>query len=739
MCVVALSVMGCSEGSGDGGSGGGGSGGTNLCEDVTCEDDGNECTEDPVCDPADGMCDYAPVEDGTACGAGPGECEAGVCVGGVFGCTEQGVRDAIEVGGGPHTFDCGDGMTVVTEAVIVIDNDVVLDGEGSLTVDGNGVHRVFFVSEGVTAELRGFRITNGFHEESLDGGGIRDGGAGILNSGTLAVTDSTVSGNSLGPFPVRPGPGGGGIFNHGTMTLTNSTVSDNSAKGDLGAGISNSGTMTLTNSTVSENSADDGIGIQNWGTMTVTNSLVEGDCGNTRVASGGYNIESPGDTCGFDQPTDQSSVTAEQLNLGPLQDNGGPTMTHALLIEPTASVAIDVIPADDCEVDADQRGEPRPSGPESKCDVGSFELQVPFACTEQGIRDAIAQGGGPHTFDCDGPQTIVTKAEIVIDNEVTLDGNGDLTVDGDDDHRVFSVAEGTTAELRGFVLTKGLASVGSAPAYTGGCIWNGGDLTLANSTLSQCFAEGGGDALPGASAIDNGGTMTIYDSTLVENEGDQTIANSGAMTMTRTTVSRNDDGILNFASLMVIDSVIANNGFADRPSSIPADAGIRVDGDGASLSLANSTVSGNISQDGENKAVVNSGNGSLALVNSTISGRVENDDQGALTVAGSVLDGVCESEAEIISGGYNIESPGDTCGFDQTGDQAGVNADDLKLGELADNGGPTETRALGEGSVAIDQIPEVECVDADGEPLTTDQRGEPRDSMCDVGAFEVQP
>ena len=43
------------------------------------------------------------------------------------------------------------------------------------------------------------------------------------------------------------------------------------------------------------------------------------------------------------------------------------------------------------------------------------------------------------------------------------------------------------------------------------------------------------------------------------------------------------------------------------------------------------------------------------------------------------------------------------------------------------------------GSVAIDRIPEDRCVDADGEPLTADQRGFPRDSMCDVGAFEVQP
>jgi hypothetical protein len=62
------------------------------------------------------------------------------------------------------------------------------------------------------------------------------------------------------------------------------------------------------------------------------------------------------------------SVTAEQLNLEPLQDNGGPTMTHAL---GAGSVAIDWIPADMCEVDTDHRGFPR----DSMCDVGAFEVQ----------------------------------------------------------------------------------------------------------------------------------------------------------------------------------------------------------------------------------------------------------------------------------------------------------------------------------------------------------------------------
>ena len=101
----------------------------------------------------------------------------------------------------------------------------------------------------------------------------------------------------------------------------------------------------------------------------MTNSVIDGEC-NAVVTSNGYNIESPGNTCGFDQGTDRARVTEGQLNLGPLQDNGGPTETHALL---PGSVAIDVIPADMCEVTEDQRGEPRPGG--TMCDVGAFELE----------------------------------------------------------------------------------------------------------------------------------------------------------------------------------------------------------------------------------------------------------------------------------------------------------------------------------------------------------------------------
>jgi hypothetical protein len=417
---------------------------TTTCAEANCGDD-DACTDD-VCDPNDGTCAYPSIvcddfNDCTTDSCNPGDgceatsvandtpCDGGTCQAGacdltslVLPCTEQAVRNAIAAGGGPYTFDCDEPTTLTTQGGIEANKAVVVDGEGKLTLDGQGEGRVFDVLIGGVAEveLRGLTVT---------GGGISNSGQGVLkltnvtvsgtvdregifNNGTMTLTDSTVSGNKnvCGVVPF-----GGGITNQvgapgsAKLTLINTTVSGNVA--DVGGGIWNdAGTVTLVNSTVSGNTANKGGGIwPEWGslvlvnstvsgnnaieggailffegTITVTNSLIDGDCAGpppaeqvVEVVSNGNNIESPLDTCGFDQATDQVNISAEALNLGELADNGGPTMTH----KPgdggfgDDSVAIDWIPADSCEVDKDQRGEPRRVGVESKCDVGSVEVQ----------------------------------------------------------------------------------------------------------------------------------------------------------------------------------------------------------------------------------------------------------------------------------------------------------------------------------------------------------------------------
>jgi hypothetical protein len=200
-------------------------------------------------------------------------------------------------------------------------------------------------------------------------------GGGIANeAGTLEVTSSTLSGNTAVAA-------GGGIFNPAgaAADLLNATVSTNAA--DTGGGIYTGGALSFASSTIARNDAPTASAIFDPGTpgdarRSIMNTLVEGDCAGSPFNSGGYNIESPGDTCGFDQATDQ--VGEDQLDLGPLEDNGGPTSTHALLEN---SVAIDQIPESDCvdgaddPLTVDQRGEPRPAGMGSTCDVGAFEAQ----------------------------------------------------------------------------------------------------------------------------------------------------------------------------------------------------------------------------------------------------------------------------------------------------------------------------------------------------------------------------
>jgi Ca2+-binding RTX toxin-like protein len=119
----------------------------------------------------------------------------------------------------------------------------------------------------------------------------------------------------------------------------------------------------------------------------------------------------------------------------------------------------------------------------------------------------------------------------------------------------------------------------------------------------------------------------------------------------------------------------------------------------------------------------------------------EVDASSTFTIRGSILseDGAneCVGAAAIGSGGHNIDR-GTSCAFAGTGDQSST---DPGLLPLADNGGPTETRAIPDGSAAENVVPAADCDDAAGNPLLADQRGFPRPfpagGSCDGGAYEL--
>jgi hypothetical protein len=224
----------------------------------------------------------------------------------------------------------------------------------------------------------------GVTNDDISGGGAANGGGMYLSGGSTTINDSTLSNNSLAGFHAETG---GGIYNGfggGTLTVNNSTLSNNYCPAD-GGGIENTlnGTVTIANSTLSGNSTSAGglgAGISNFeGSVILQNSIVadnfyNGNCYGM-MTSNGYNLSSD-NTCGFNNTGDLNNTDPI---LGPLQDNGGPTETQALL---SGSRAIDAGDPGGCTdargrlLNTDQRGMPRPDHEDtSGCDMGAYESQ----------------------------------------------------------------------------------------------------------------------------------------------------------------------------------------------------------------------------------------------------------------------------------------------------------------------------------------------------------------------------
>ena len=175
--------------------------------------------------------------------------------------------------------------TITLGTVLSINTSLTINGPGALLLaisgNNNNSGETLQIASGTTVAISGVTIRYG----------------GISNSGTLTLTNSTVSGSSISGIQNAPQGTltltdslvsgnfneyeGGGIENLGTMTITNSTISDNRSPYGAGAGIGNRGTLTLTNSTVSGNGDTDvGGGIFNAGTLTITNSTISGNTAN---------------------------------------------------------------------------------------------------------------------------------------------------------------------------------------------------------------------------------------------------------------------------------------------------------------------------------------------------------------------------------------------------------------------------------------------------------------------------
>jgi hypothetical protein len=228
--------------------------------------------------------------------------------------------------------------TVSTTLSFTADTIVNGGGEAGTTISGGGAVEVVGVASGAVVTLHGVTITGGVSGAATTGctGPLLDrscpaedglNGGGISNAGTLTLTNSVVTGNTASagtlPFsqvhllcfincPASPGAtagsggNGGGIYNSGTLTVTNSTISDNTA-GSGGNG-SNGASGTGTNASQGQlggsgGAAGDGGGIDNvGGTATIANSLITansaGDGGDAGAGSTATLANSPGGDAG---------------------------------------------------------------------------------------------------------------------------------------------------------------------------------------------------------------------------------------------------------------------------------------------------------------------------------------------------------------------------------------------------------------------------------------------------------
>jgi hypothetical protein len=153
------------------------------------------------------------------------------------------------------------------------------------------------------------------------------------NAGGVTIVDTTISGNSVGKTG-GPSGVGGGVYTYqnggktpGNLTVINTTISGNFTLSDGGGIACGFSGLTVINSTISGNSAATCGGVCG-GTVEIGNTILNANAaGNIdgSVASHGYNISSDDGSGVLNAPGDQ--INTDPL-LGPLQDNGGLTLTH---------------------------------------------------------------------------------------------------------------------------------------------------------------------------------------------------------------------------------------------------------------------------------------------------------------------------------------------------------------------------------------------------------------------------
>ncbi len=358
--------------------------------------------------------------------------------------------------------------------------------------------------------------------------------------------------------------------------------------------------------------------------------------------------------------------------------------------------------------------------------------------------DTIQLPAGTYTLMIAGDDALAAVGDLDIRNPVAIEGAGAgvTTVDAAGIDRVFEIpfSPSTFQVAIDAVTIRGGATTNSG----GGGIAHSDDgtLLLSSVTLTDNHVAGiTSNAVGGAIDVNGGGTATLQECLLWDNSADRggAIFTNSTLTLLDSTITGNlarvGSAFESYGTTTVVGTTIWDN---------ESTGGAVVDVAQDQTILWNSTLTLNTPA---GALVLVSGADALDIGRSTL---FDNAAFGTIRV----VSGVVEAIGSVIAGSIGTQE----CSTDGTGTfglldynldddgscvptATGITAADPLLGALADNGGPTLTRAPLAGSPLIDA--------AEASPLCTgvDQRGFPRpadgggppEARCDIGAVELAP
>jgi len=338
------------------------------------------------------------------------------------------------------------------------------------------------------------------------------------------------------------------------------------------------------------------------------------------------------------------------------------------------------------------------------CDADCSLREAVLAANAHAGDDVIVLHAGVYVLTIAGNEDLGAAGDLDVQGGLVVLGSGAAStiIDGGGIDRIFQIPGGVTAEIRDVTLRNGLAP------GAGGAVQNSGELTIVRSVLSGNKSVAGTAGAGFGGAILTDGTessLTVTGSTLASNTAQ---GGGGAIAI---------GGVANLDNV----TITGNQSTADFGG------GLYVFTDARAI-VNNSTIAGNTAVQGGGVLAEFSAFIGFApkIINSIIAGNTASSNPD------------CSGD---VDSGYDLIGNGTGCLGPSAAkhDIVGAPSIDAKLGPLAQNGGPTPTRALLAGSPAID-AGNPSAPGAGGDACeATDQRGaaRPGGTRCDIGAFEV--